>query len=189
MNGYYVRISENFEFESKSSPWRFDCQTFSFLLYLAFLIKGMNCIMITAINHITLAVRDIPTAFEFYDKVLNFKPLVKWDKGAYFLVGEPSGLEAGAGLWFCLNLDTNRIPNPCYTHYAFSVSKHQFEKMSKNIIASGAKIFKENTSPGDSLYFLDPDGHKLELHTGNVESRLSFKKANIGNWQNVTWFA
>lgn len=31
---------------------------------------------------------------------------------------------------------------------------------------------EENLSEGDSLYFLDPDGHKLELHVGSLQSRL-----------------
>ena len=29
---------------------------------------------------------------------------MKWDKGAYFLIGES---------WFCLNVDLNRKPNTC----------------------------------------------------------------------------
>ena len=30
-------------------------------------------------------------------------------------------------------------------------------------IEAGVEVFKDNTSPGDSFYFLDPDGHKLEI--------------------------
>lgn len=144
--------------------------------------------MITGLNHITLAVRDIHVSFNFYANILKFQPLVKWDKGAYFLIGDPINMEIGAGLWFCLNLDKSRIPTPCYTHYAFSVSKDHFKKISDNIIFSGTTIFKENSSPGDSLYFLDPDEHKLELHVGNVESRISFKKKEIGNWKEIEWY-
>ena len=76
----------------------------------------------------------------------------------------------------------------CYTHYAFSVSSEDFEMMADKIQNSGAHIFKENTSPGESLYFLDPDGHKLEIHVGNSEARIAAKKANLGNWKNVEWF-
>jgi len=68
--------------------------------------------MITGVNHITLAVKNVETSFTFYKDLLRFSPLCKWNKGAYFLVGD---------FWFCLNHDENRIVNPCYTHYAFSV--------------------------------------------------------------------
>lgn len=137
-------------------------------------------------NHLTLAVRDIKVSFEFYAAVLGLKPLVRWDKGAYFLIGEINN--ELSGFWFCLNVDEKREPSPCYTHYAFSVSKNDFDKMSAKIIASDARIFKQNTSPGESLYFLDPDGHKLELHVGNLQERVVTKRANIGAWKNVEWF-
>lgn len=53
---------------------------------------------------------------------------------------------------------------------------------------SGAILFKENTSPGKSLYFLDLDGHKLEIHVGDWKTRIAAKKENPGKWTNVEWF-
>jgi len=135
--------------------------------------------MITGLNHITLAVKDINASFNFYRNVLSLKPLCKWDKGAYFLSGD---------CWFCLNVDDQRAPNHCYTHYAFSVSAEHFDTVAKRIVHSGAPIFKDNTSPGESLYFLDPDGHKLEIHVGNWQTRIAVKKENPGNWLNIEWF-
>jgi catechol 2,3-dioxygenase-like lactoylglutathione lyase family enzyme len=135
--------------------------------------------MITGMNHITLAVRNIDKSFAFYRDIVGLKPLVKWDKGAYFLMGN---------FWFCLNVDDKRQANLCYTHYAFTVPREQFNKMSQIIIRSGAEIFKDNTSPGESLYFLDPDGHKLEIHVSNWQNRIQAKKAEIGHWKNVEWF-
>jgi catechol 2,3-dioxygenase-like lactoylglutathione lyase family enzyme len=44
--------------------------------------------MITSMNHITLAVKDLEKSFAFYRDILGFKPLVKSDGGAYFLVGQ-----------------------------------------------------------------------------------------------------
>ena len=134
---------------------------------------------ITNLNHITLACTDIKKSFAFYQDILGLTPLVQWDKGAYFLAGD---------FWFCLNVDDKRILNPCYTHYAFTVDDNQFEIMSKKILAAGVSIFKENTSPGNSLYFLDPDGHKLEIHVGNWQDRIHAKKNDIGSWKNVKWF-
>jgi catechol 2,3-dioxygenase-like lactoylglutathione lyase family enzyme len=135
--------------------------------------------MIESLNHITLAVKDIDRSFKFYSEIIGLKPLVKWDKGAYFLAGD---------FWFCLNVDEKRKDNPCYTHYAFTVTKENFKEMSHKITNSGAYIFKENTSPGESLYFLDLDGHKLEIHAGDWKVRMHEKKADLGNWKNVEWF-
>lgn len=70
--------------------------------------------MIKSMNHITLAVLDIHRSFIFYKNILGLKPLVKWDKGAYFLVGD--GEDQNNRFWFCLNVDKNRIATPCYTH-------------------------------------------------------------------------
>lgn len=141
--------------------------------------------MITALNHITLAVNDIDISFRFYREVLGFTPLCKWEGSAYFLIGDCNDPHA---LWFCLDRDVNRQASPCTTHYAFSVSPQDFQAMSDRIIKSGATLFKENTSPGDSLYFLDPDGHKLEIHAGGWQTRIEAKKENPGNWINVEWF-
>lgn len=40
----------------------------------------------------------------------------------------------------------------------------------------------------ESLYFLDPNGHKLEIHVGTWQSRIEVKKENIGSWKDVEWF-
>ena len=143
--------------------------------------------MITGINHINIAVRDIEISFKFYKDVLGFTPLCKSEGSAYFLVGTPD--EPGC-LWFSLDLDRHqlRAPSPCNTHIAFSVSAENFSSLTIRILEAEAKLFKENSSPGQSLYFLDPDGHKLEIHVGNWRTRIKAKQADLGNWKNVEWF-
>lgn len=142
--------------------------------------------MITALNHITLAVTNIEKSFSFYRDILGFKPVVKWNKGAYFLIAPPDALQSG--FWFCLNVDDKRQPNLCYTHYAFSVSNNDFDALAAKIIASGATIFKETKTAERSLYFLDPDGHKLEIHVGDWQTRIAAKKEDQGLWRDVEFF-
>lgn len=125
--------------------------------------------MITGLNHITLAVRNLARAFDFYKDILGFKPLLKWDKGAYFLVGD---------LWFCLSEDKKTHAGPLaeYTHIAFSVPPENFASLADKIKDAGALIWKDNRSEGDSLYFLDLDGYKLEIHCGDIHTRIAHYK-------------
>lgn len=140
--------------------------------------------MIKGINHINLSVSNIERSFSFYKDILGFKPLCKSEGSAYFLAGDPGYL------WFSLDLDryNMRKPSPCNTHIAFTVDENKFGETAQRILDFGAKIFKENTSPGTSLYFLDPDEHKLEIHVGNWEDRINAKKTNPGHWKDVEWF-
>lgn len=121
--------------------------------------------MITGISHITLSVRSLDESFNFYREVLSFKPLMKSPKSAYFLAGD---------LWFCIEEDSNVRSDalPEYTHIAFSVTADDFIAIEERIMTSSAHIFKKNTSEGDSIYFQDPNGHKLEIHVGDWRSRL-----------------
>lgn len=121
--------------------------------------------MITGINHVTLAVRDLERSFRFYTQVLGLRPVAQWTGGAYLVAGHD---------WICLSLDSHARagPQPEYTHLAFSVDASEFAARAKAIRASAAAIWKDNRSEGESLYFLDPDGHKLELHAGDLDSRL-----------------
>ena len=135
--------------------------------------------MINNVNHITLAVTDIDRSFIFYSDMLGLKPIVKWNRGAYFLIND---------FWFCLNVDLNSKPDSGYTHYAFNVSENDFLVLAQKIITSGVKIFQDNASQGNSLYFLDPDGHKLEIHAGSWKERVEAKKNDLGNWKDVKWF-
>ena len=135
--------------------------------------------MITGLNHLTLAVSDPERAFQFYTQVLGLKPVAKWPKGAYLLAGE---------LWVALvqGAPTRPDPLPEYTHVAFTVSPADFDAMSERIRLSGAAIWQENWTEGDSLYFLDPDGHKLEIHASDLAARL--KSAREKPWDGLEFF-
>ena len=122
--------------------------------------------MIAGINHVTLSVSNLEKSFNFYTQILGCKPLAKWKRGAYLLAGN---------LWLCLSFEhnTGRQISSEYTHIAFAVSPEEFNKYLQNITQLNLKLWKENTSEGDSLYILDPDEHKLELHVGNWQTRLA----------------
>ena len=126
---------------------------------------------IAGLNHLNLAVNNLEVSFNFYSQKLNFKPLAKWKRAAYFLVGD---------FWFTLSFNPDRSPKvrSDYTHYAFSISQADLNYYCQNIERLNLKLWQENTSEGDSLYILDPDNHKLELHVGDWQTRLEAVKEN-----------
>jgi len=120
--------------------------------------------MLTGLNHLTLAVSDVARSWEFYTELLGFIPKAKWNTGAYLSLGE---------LWLCLSLDTVDEKTD-YTHYAFSVSPDAFTPLVMQLRSRNVVEWKINKSEGESLYFCDPDGHKLEIHSGDLASRLDY---------------
>ena len=135
--------------------------------------------MIQGINHITLSIGDVERSFAFYTAVLDFQPVAKWPKGAYLLAGD---------LWLALVVDQHARREPLleYTHVALSVALRDFASLSRRIRESGAAIWQENWTEGDSLYFLDPDGHKLEIHTSDLATRLATARAQP--WDGLEFF-
>jgi catechol 2,3-dioxygenase-like lactoylglutathione lyase family enzyme len=119
---------------------------------------------IQGLNHLTLAVTDLDRSVVFYRDILGFELRALWADGAY--------LEAGS-LWLCLSVDAvaSDVMRSDYTHYAFDVAAGDFDALSERVRAH-AEVWKDNRSEGASLYFLDPDGHRLELHVGSLATRL-----------------
>jgi len=135
--------------------------------------------MINGINHITFAVSDLEESLEFYVNLLGLRMVGKWDKGAYLLAGNQ---------WIALNIDDAVISEPKsdYTHISFNVLSTDFKKIKDKLKSAGVKLFKENSSEGDSFYFLDPDGHKLELHYNTLEDRLKWVREN--DWSTFEFY-
>ncbi len=127
--------------------------------------------MLTGLNHLTLSVRELARSVAFYRDTLGLRLHASWDKGAYLSAGD---------LWLCLSLDgrdTAALTSPAYTHYAFSISQQDFPVFAARLRAAGVPEWQPNRSAGDSLYFLDPDGHQLEAHAGSLAQRLAACRA------------
>jgi len=125
-----------------------------------------------AINHITFAVSDLEKSFHFYQTILGLQPVARWNTGAYLLAGN---------IWIALFWDpsagsSNRRD---YTHLAFDCTPEEFELLQTSLKAYGCHEWAANQSEGDSFYFTDPDGHRLEMHVGNLQTRLkSMQQSN-----------
>jgi catechol 2,3-dioxygenase-like lactoylglutathione lyase family enzyme len=122
--------------------------------------------MLSGLNHLTLAVAELDRSVAFYTGLLGFRPAAIWNTGAYLRLGE---------LWLCLSLDGKRGADaaPDYTHVAFDIAQVAFPAFRARLREAGVAEWRQNSSEGDSFYFLDPDGHQLEAHVGNLASRLA----------------
>ena len=122
--------------------------------------------MTAGVNHITFAVSDLRRALRFYVEVIGCSKVATWEHGAYLRAGE---------MWLCLSLDAAAsIAAPRdYTHIAFTFDSEGLVAFRERLSAFHGIEWKANSSEGDSVYFLDPDGHRLEAHVGSLESRLA----------------
>ena len=135
--------------------------------------------MIKGINHITLAVSDVDRSFEFYRRILGLKPIVKGKFGAYLTAGD---------IWVALSQDDSvkKAKKPDYSHIAFTCSNDAFIQLKTKLMDYGCQEWSENTSEGDSFYFQDPDGHKFEIHVGNLQTRLEAMKSEP--WEGIVYY-
>ena len=129
--------------------------------------------MIKSINHVTYSVSDLKNSVDFYKNILKAKILLEGKNTAYFTVG---------GVWLALNEESDIPRNEIqysYTHIAFSIDEKDFDDWYKWLEENHVNILKgrqRDVRDKKSIYFTDPDGHKLELHTGTLEDRLKYYK-------------
>lgn len=118
--------------------------------------------MLRGLNHITIAVSDLDRSLRFYTEIVGMRGHVRWDNGAYLSLGE---------IWFCLSYG-NVKPSQDYSHIAFDIAENDFNAFAGKLRDAGVTEWKRNSSEGLSVYFLDPDGNKLEAHIGSLHTRL-----------------
>ena len=103
-------------------------------------------------------------------------PKVRWATGAYLTLGE---------LWFCL-AKGHAEPSKDYSHIAFNIQAIEFQEFATQLLKKGVEVWQKNVSEGQSLYIFDPDGHKLEIHAGTLETRM--QQLRVKAYPDLIWF-
>ncbi|RFU60543.1 VOC family protein [Peribacillus glennii] len=123
-------------------------------------------------SHITINISSLVKSLDFYSGILGMKITHKGNKDAY--------LEWG-NAWVCLleRPEKEAIGNSRgVDHVAFFISSEDFDDAVAHLRSKNVKIVRgpEKRGVGSSVYFLDPDGIQLELHTSTLSERMAVWK-------------
>ena len=124
---------------------------------------------VLGINHITIKVSDLNTAYLFYQHILGAKLVHKGNTDIYLDVG---------GVWLCLLEIKNAKPiqkeQIGVDHFAFTVTEESFYKAIESLKEKQVRIIRGPIVRGGgwTVSFTDPDGNELEFYTGSLYERM-----------------
>lgn len=120
------------------------------------------------LNHLTLRIANLDRSLAFYCNVLGFALRHRGRSDAY--------LESGA-LWLTLlerPVESGSERTVGLDHWALTVADDEFNAAVAELQQHQVPIVKGplTRGRGRSVYFTDPDGLVLELHTSNLDERM-----------------
>ena len=135
--------------------------------------------MIQGLDHLALAVSDLPRAVSFYCDVLGMRPVDERNPAeeTYFWVNfgfgqtlNPARYPEGTPHALGTPHDPSRSP-----HAAFAAPEESLSTLKKRLEAWGVKVRESRTG----LYFSDPDGNFLEVTCWREHA---LKRAGQAHW-------
>ncbi len=121
---------------------------------------------ILGIDHVAVNVRDLDTSMAFYSGLLGFKI----SEREFQKPGVEYFLDCGSSL---IGVIQAKEPSPDHlfqnegvgaNHFSFRIHACEFDATVEKLTAAGVTIlFSKKRERSWSVYFLDPDGNKLEM--------------------------
>ena len=124
---------------------------------------------VEGLDHVALTVRDVARSVAWYQDVLGLERRYQDVWGDY-----PAVVGAGAT---SLALFPTSVADPApppgrdviaMRHVAFRVDRATFVRARGELEARGLDVRYQDHTASHSLYFVDPDGHQLEITTYDV---------------------
>lgn len=133
-------------------------------------------IEIEFLDHVAIRVSNIEVATNWYKNVLGLKKyqLPEWGDYPVFMLANKSGVAI-----FPANINDEEndmnSKNVKIDHFAFNVTKENFEKAEKRYKKLKLNYTIENHYYFKSIYTKDPDNHTVELTTILVDENKFYK--------------
>lgn len=129
--------------------------------------------MIKGISHITFICKNLEKMSHLLKTIFNAVEIYSSD-AKNFSISKEKFFNI-AGLWIAI-MEGEAIEKT-YNHVAFRVDENDLLVLREKITSLGLKILpgrEREKAEGQSLYFYDYDNHLFELHTGDLNTRLTF---------------
>jgi len=117
---------------------------------------------IEGLDHVAIEVADLDAAERWYAEVLGLERAIpEWDP--------PRVMAGGGGGVALFPVDGDSVePLPGMNHIAFRVDRASFDAARERLPERGVELRFSDHGQSHSVYFEDPDGHRLELTTYEV---------------------
>ena len=122
------------------------------------------------LDHVALTTRDVEKSARWYTEVLGLQRMHEDVWGNFPAVVGIGG--TSLALFPVRSENPGGPPGPetiCARHIAFRTDRANFERARQYLAARGLEMELEDHGIAHSLYIIDPDGHRLEITTYDLQ--------------------
>jgi catechol 2,3-dioxygenase-like lactoylglutathione lyase family enzyme len=125
------------------------------------------------VDHVAIAVADLERSSEFYEQVLGLeRAYEQWHEPVFMLSDGGAGVASGVALF---SKESHPASGPDdaepairFLHLAFRTDREGFDAARADLAEREIDVSFSDHGACHSIYFEDPDGHRLELTTYEV---------------------